>query len=608
MAVFPGLAQSQISLLDEVVVTASRNQQLLGSALPHTTVIGREDIERSQVDDLVTLLQREAGLQRIQSGGIGTVSSVFLRGAPSLQTLVLIDGVPQNKQDASGAVSLEHLMLDNIERVEIVRGNVSAVYGSGAIGGVIQIFTRSGSRDSAANLSLEVGPRALTKVSANVHTQLGDTSISAGASRLSTDGISALNAAQFSGANPDADAYRNTSAHLSLVHKLSAAHSIGVRITQSDADTQYDNAYGAPTDVQSSTTRLNQTTLYTDNTWGNWRSRLSLSQQSEKSSIHDNGVYGSNDGFTTQATILSWVNALTLSSDWLVNMGLEKQRQHVDTSSDSPSVTPYDQNRDASAVFAGLQGQMGSHSVQFNVRHDNVGDLGQSTGYLGYGYAFTNSVKLIASTSSAFNAPPLGYLFLPVYGNPQLLPERARSQELGVQYTQDQQLLRATYFDTRIEDQLNYDYATSAFANLGRTRNSGIELSYRGKWGPRDVRASLTLQDPVDDITQQRLLRRAQHLVSVGMFQPIGAWLLGANLQYRSECPDAYNDPATFSKLSTTLAASTVLDVSLSYKVSPAVMLKARLDNATDARYQTVYGYNQQARSLYLGVTWSPKL
>jgi vitamin B12 transporter len=302
------------------------------------------------------------------------------------------------------------------------------------------------------------------------------------------------------------------------------------------------------------------------------------------------------------------VNALTLSRDWLVNLGLEQQRQHVDTSSDSTYAALYDQSRDAHAEFVGLQGQLGKSSVQINLRHDEVGDLGKSTGYLGYGYALTDLIKLTASVSSAFNAPPLGYLFAPGFGNPLLKPELARSKELGVQYEQGVQLLRATYFDTCIEDQLDYDFAASAFANLGRTRNTGVELSYRGQWGSTDMRASLTLQDPVDEITQQRLLRRAEHLVSFGISQPIGAWLFGANLQYSGERPDAYSDPATFSKVTTTLAASTVLDLSVSYKVSPAVMLKARLDNVSDARYQTVYGYNQQPRSLYMGVTWSPKL
>ncbi|HSN79468.1 MAG TPA: TonB-dependent receptor, partial [Rhodoferax sp.] len=152
------------------------------------------------------------------------------------------------------------------------------------------------------------------------------------------------------------------------------------------------------------------------------------------------------------------------------------------------------------------------------------------------------------------------------------------------------------------------DFTTSAFANLGRTRNSGFELSYRGSVGDTDLRASLTLQDPVDDITGQRLLRRAETLMSLGVSHAVGPWRLGADLQYSGDRPDAYSDPATFSTVRTTLDAYTVLDLSLSYQASPTVQLKARLDNATDEGYQTVYGYNQQPRSLYVGLSWTPKI
>lgn len=604
MAAAPVLAQEKAVVLGEVVVTATRSEQLLASALPHTTVITRQDIERSQVSDLVTLLQREAGLQRTQNGGVGTVSSVFLRGAPSLQTLVLIDGVPQNKQDASGAVSLEHLMLDNIERVEIVRGNVSAIYGSGAIGGVIQIFTRTGSREPMANVAMEAGPRAWRKTSGEVSTSFGGTSLGAGVSRLRTDGFSALDSRQFSGANPDADGYRNTSSHLALVHRPSTAHSFGLRYQQSDADTQFDNAYGAPTDIQTATTRLTQTSLFSDNTWGGWRSRVTLSEQSDVSESHDNGAWGSNDGFTTRATVFNWVNTVALGGDWLATAGLEQQRQRVATRSDVYAT--YARDRDANALFAGLEGPLGAGNVQLNLRHDKVGDLSHGSGFLGYGYHVTPAVKLTASTSTAFNAPPLGYLYAPGFGNPLLKPELARSQELGLQYENGPHLLRATVFATRIQDQLNFGATT--FENIGRTRNSGVELSYRGRLGNSDLRASLTVQDPIDEITRQRLSRRAANMLALGISHPVGAWRFGADLQYSSDRADAYTDPATFSMVNTTLAAYSVLDLSLAYQVTPSVLFKARLDNATDAQYQTVYGYNQQPRSLYVGLTWSPKL
>ncbi len=605
----PSLAQSEDApQLNPVVVTATRNPQLLSATLAHTTVISREDIERSQAADLVSLLQREAGLQRTQNGGIGTVSGIFMRGAPSLQTLVLIDGVPQNKQDASGLVSLEHLMLDNIKRVEIVRGNVSAIYGSAAIGGVIQIFTRTGTREPSAGLSVEIGPRAFRKLSGSLSASAADTAISITASRLRTDGFTAVNTGQQPLANPDADGYQNTSVSLSATHRLSGDHNFGVRLMRSKGDTAYDNAFGAATDIQTSTTRLAQTTLFTDNTWGRWRSRVALSEQSDRSRAQDNGIFGSNDSFTTRTTVLNWVNTVGLGADWQATAGLEKQRQHVDTSTTSPFGVAYDANRATLAAFAGAQGRIGDGALQLNVRHDKVGVLKQNSGYLGYGYPFAEHFKAIGSVSSAFNAPPLGYLFAPGFGNPALRPELARSRELGLQYEQGAHFVRATYFVTHVRDQLTFDLTTFAFANVERARNSGVEVSYKARLGTTDLRASLTAQDPTNEGTGQALVRRARTLVSFGISQPLDAWRLGADLQYSGKRPDAYSDALTFATIRTSLAAYTVLDLTATYQMSPELVFKARLDNATDRSYQTVYGYNQQPRSLYVGVTWNPRL
>jgi vitamin B12 transporter len=605
-AAFPALAQSTTTL-PETVVTATRNPQLLGSTMPHTTVIGRADIERSQASDLVTLLQREAGLQRTQNGGVGTVSSVFMRGAPSLQTLVLIDGVPMNKQDASGTVSLEHLMLDNVERVEIVRGNVSAIYGSGAIGGVIQVFTRSGTKEPSASIGLELGPRATRKLSVHAGAQVGETSVSAGASRFGTDGFSSVNVQQHPTANPDADAYDNTSVNLSLAHRLAPSHQVGVRLSRSSGDTDYDNAYGTASDLQTSTTRLSQFSLFSDTTWGDWRSRVTLSEQSDRSRTEDNGFFGSIDSFRTRATVLSWVNNLALGSQWLATAGLERQSQRADTTTTSAFGSPYDVSRHTTALFGGIEGPVASGTVQLNARHDRVGDLSKTTGYLGYSFPVTEQVKLIASTSTAFNAPPLGYLYAPGFGNPNLKPEQARSHELGAQFGSGAHLLRATYFNTQVKDQLDYDTTAFAFANIGQTSNKGLEVSYKGKLGDTSLRSSLTLQDPVNDISGQPLTRRAKTMWSLGVSHPVAGVLVDADLRHSSARADRYSDPATFATINTTLASYTVLDLAVSYKLRSDLELRARLDNVTDADYQTVYSYNQQPRSLYLGLTWRPK-
>jgi vitamin B12 transporter len=602
VSTFSASAQSDSNhSLGEVVVTASRNPQLLSATSAHTTVITREDIENSQAPDLITLLQRDAGLQRTQNGGIGTVSSTFLRGLASLDTLVLIDGVPQNKQDASGTVSLEHIMLDNVERVEVVRGNVSAVYGSGAIGGVIQIFTRNEGRDPSASLSLEVGPRGTAKITAGASLRIGDTTLNAGASRYTTDGFSSINPLQYVTANPDADGYQNVSSHAAISQALSKDHRIGLQLTQSEGRTNYDATWMTPSDVQFSRVKLNQATAYSDNTWGAWHSRISYSEQSDSSYSFEGNLYG----FNTKVGVLTWVNTLPLGEYWLGTAGLEEQHQHVDTYSDDIFAPPYDRDRTTDAVFIGMEGCFGAATLQFNVRNDKVASLSQDTFYAGAGYSLTDAWKITASSSSAFNAPPLGYLYAPGYGNPLLKPELAQSHEVGLQYEKDKQLLRATYFDTRMQDQL--EYVGSQFANVNQTRNTGMELSYRATYGNTEARGSWTEQNPVNALTGQVLQRRARTMVSLGLSQKVGAWNVGGDIRYAGERPDVYYDPITYVSTSTNLPAYTVLDLTLSYRLSSEWLFKSRLDNVTDEKYQTVYGYNQQPQSLYAGLTWTPK-
>ena len=607
LSAFSASAQSDhAATLGEVVVTATRNPQLLSATSAHTTVINRADIENSQAQDVVTLLQREAGLQRSQNGGMGSAATIFMRGMPSLDTLILIDGVAQTKQDASGVVSLEHIMLDNVERIEVVRGNVSAIYGSGAIGGVIQIFTRTGSKEPSANIGFEVGPRNTAKGTVQVSVSAGSSSLSAGLSRLSTDGFSAVNTQQYTFANPDKDGYQNTSSNLSLNHDFSTDHRVGLQLTQSSGNSQNDTGYRGsfPSDVHASTAKLSQATLFSDNRFGTWRSRVNVSEQSERDTFFMAGSYNALYGYDMRTQILSWVNTLPIGENWLGTAGLEEQQQHVETSADD-GTPPYDINRLADAVFMGMEGCFGPFSVQFNLRNDKLGNYQKDTSYLGLGYAISEAIKLTASTSTAFNAPPLGYLYDPYSGNPMLKPESADSNEVGLQYAVGGNLVRATYFDTRIQDQLLYDFNTYTFANVTHARNTGLEVSYKGNIGTTEVRGSLTQQNPVDESTGQPLARRAKSMASVGISQPFGAWRTGVDLRYVGDRNDT--DTSTSPALPIVLSAYTVIDLTLSYRFSPQLLLTARLDNVTDEKYQTVYGYNQQPLSLYAGVTWTPK-
>jgi vitamin B12 transporter len=597
-AAFPSFSQTQATpQLRETVVTANRSEQLLTEALPHTTVIGRDMIDRSQAVDLPTLLSSEAGFQFTQNGGPGTASNVFLRGSAGLQVLVLIDGVALTKQDTTGTVSLEHIMLDQIERVEIVRGNVSAIYGSGAIGGVIQIFTRKGQGKPTGFARLEVGSYGSVRASTGVSGQFGDTRFSLGVGRHKTTGFSAMDVTQFPNENPDTDGYRNTNYNFGISHDLAKGHTLGLRAQGSDGKFEFDGGgFGTPTDIFAGRSTLATWSLYSHNKiTSDWRSELTYSQGRERS-VSDGSLsaFPFTGEAVTRSRTLNWTNFVAVGS-WLLTVGGERQGQSIDAIDSSP--TQLNRERDVTALFAGLAGAFGPHSVQLNARRDAADGLSaKTTGYAGYGFQVTPAWKLIGSVSSAFNLPPLGYLFDPFFGNPALQPETARSAELGLQWAQNGQVLRATSFRTRTSNLLQFDPTTSAFNNVANASNKGLEVSYSGKLSRTDLHGSLTLQNPTDDATGQR---RARNMASFGASMPLGQWTVGGDLRYTGARPDMPTNPE--------LPAYTVANLTTRYALTPAIALTARIDNLFDRKYQTAYGFNQSGRAAYVGVVWAQK-
>lgn len=601
----PAEAPQSRTALAETVVTANRSEQLLSEALPHTTVIGRDVIERSQAVDLPGLLSSEAGFQFTQNGGRGTSANLFLRGSASLQVLVLIDGVPLTKQDTTGSVSLEHIMLDQVERVEVVRGNVSAIYGSGAIGGVIQVFTRTGKGEPRVTALVEAGSQRSLRASVGVSGQSGETRYAVGLSRQGTGGFSAMDGQQFPLENPDADGYRNTSYSLSLSHDFVKGHRFGLRAMGSDGRFDADGeGFGSLTDIFKGVNTLNTFSLYSHNQISrDWRSELTYSQGRERS-FYDASQSSFPFDVTaiTQTRTLNWTNALALG-DWLVTLGAERQMQAIDATDSFASALQ--RQRGVTAGFAGIAGNLGAHALQFNLRSDQAEGTGSAvTGYLGYGYQLSEAWKLVASASSAFNLPPLGYLYDTVYGNPKLMPEYANSREIGLQWTQGQQIVRATWFDTRTTNQLLYvpdplDPLSGKFENVTQSSNQGLEVSYSGAVAGSDLRASLTLQDPRNESTGQAQIRRARTMASLGVSRPLGAWTLGAELRYTGERPDIQGNPS--------LEAYTLAQVSARYRLNRDTHLTARIDNLFDARYQTAYGYNQSPRAAFVGLVWNSR-
>ena len=533
-------ALSEVSkALPQVVVTASRNEQAHEDALPHTSVLTRDDIRNSSSIDLPSLLQREAGVQVVQSGGLGQDTSLFLRGSTAKQVLILLDGVPLRREAWSAAPALEHILPAQIERIEIIRGNVSAIYGSGAVGGVIQIFTQKPDAGSRQSFFVETGAQGTTTVTGSVSGQVNTTRYSLSATGVSSDGISARNTAQYPRENADRDGYRNNSVSGLFAQEWRTGQELGLRLYANSGRYDFDGlGSGISTDIGRGKSTQETLAVFSKNKISSsWDSTFTISKNrtrnDSKYDSMDPTVYVYYIRDAGQNQLAQWANQIRLSDTTILNVGAESGRDTLDsTDLLTSSNASYARNR--SSVYSGINSALGRHQFQFNLRRDAIDQAGSEvTDYAGYAYSLTSDLKFIASSSSAFNAPTLIQQFDPTYGNTTLRAERARSREFGVQQKIGNGLIRLTAFRTTTRDQFSYDPTTYVTVNIDRARNEGIEMSGYGEWAGTNFRVSLTLQDPVNLSTGETLSRNAKTLASLSASRKYGLWNVGRCQLYR---------------------------------------------------------------------------
>ena len=590
------LAQTAAQL-PAVVITASRSEQRVQDALPATTLITAADIERVQVSDLPTLLRQVTGVEITQTGGQGKQSSAFVRGGASRHTLVLIDGVPINTL-SFGSASIEHIPLANVERIEIVRGNVSALYGSAALGGVIQIFTKEATGAPKLGVTIQTGSRGLRQLDASGTVKLASgTRLSATVQELHDGGLNAIDQAKLPGTNPDTDGYKRRAVSFGLLQDIGAA-TVGLRLRDANGSTQYDSGFGPATQADES--------RFTER-----GAALDMVLKATQALTIKAAVTSSANKLDAKVTAFPYfVNSksqgTSIGADWQlsnaqrVTVGLENTKQTIA----SDTVYVKDARKQSSARL-GYQVDLAQHQLQFNLRHDKYSDFGSaSTYFAGYAYRISDAWRVNASASTGFNAPNFNDLYYPFGGNPLLKPERLQSREMGVQFAQAGQELRAVYFANRYTDLIGYD-STFTSVNIDKAKNNGIEVSWRGRFGNTSVNAGLTSQNPLDGTTGKRLLRRAKTLVNAGISQDIGAWNVGGNLRYSGAREDRFTNPATFASGSTTLPSFTVLDLNASYALNKSFKAFGRVDNLLNKSYETIYGYRQVPRGVFAGVSWT---
>jgi vitamin B12 transporter len=594
--------------LDEVVVTAARVEQPLDQSMAHVTVIGPKEIRESQAADVPSLLKNLSGVEIYQAGGVGKQSSLFVRGTNSSHALVLLDGVRIGSA-TSGMTAIDQLMLDQVERIEVVRGNVSSLYGSEGIGGVIQIFTKRGKGAPALNVSAGAGSHNTRRATARFGGEAGDTLFHVQVSKFKTDGVSSIKSSLVPTVNPDKDGYDNTSISANVRQQFGDDHSLLFSLFNSRADSQTDNAFGLTSDTNQSRAAVSTMTLASNNRLSEmWQSKLQLSQGMDDTQNFLNGVpdLGLGAQFKTVSDQTSWQNTLQLGQHNVLNIGVEQLKQRVSSSTIFTRT-----NRTDDSLFAGYTGVYGAHQVQLNLRRDRYSDFGAAdTHLLGYGYEVNDAWRVTASTATAFKAPTLNDLFYPFVdygfgfsytGNPNLKPERSRNNELGLHYVQGAQRADIVYFDNRISDLIVNNYLpASTMVNLGEARIDGFEVSYAGHFGDTGVKAALTQQNPRDAQTGLALLRRAKSFSSIGLTQKFGAWQVGSEWQHSGVRADI--DINTFSR--TTLASYDVVNLTARYALDKQFGLSLRVDNLFNKDYMLAHGYNTLGRTLFVGLNY----
>ena len=487
-------------LYDSYAVTAARGSQPIADVLADVTVIGAAEIARAGAQSVTELLQRQPGVEITQNGGPGSLSGIFLRGANRGQTLVLIDGI-RIASSSAGATSLEAIPLDQIDRIEILRGPASSLYGADAIGGVVQVFTRRGTASLTGNASAGYGTYGTWDVKGGVSGTSGPLTFAVQGAAKASNGFNAVvDPASFL-FNGDKDGYKNQSVSANAGFTIAPDQELTAQFFRSHLDNQFDGGPG-----------FDDRTITVAETWQvASRNRLApfwVSRLSAGAGIDDSRTESAFDDFpfkTTQRQY-AWQNEFTLPLGMLT-AGFERREEHLATDA-AFAVT----ERNTNSLFGIYQVRIDEHALQANLRHDDSNQYGgKTTGSIAYGYRFAPALRVTAGYSTGFKAPSFNDLYYPGFSNPDLVPETSKNLEGGIYWNGNVEAasveLRAIAYRNRVSQliifQCDADF-NCAPHNVNRATLEGVTLGLEARAdNGATLSASLDIQSPEDDITGQ---------------------------------------------------------------------------------------------------------
>ncbi|KQZ79327.1 ligand-gated channel protein [Rhodanobacter sp. Root561] len=592
--------QSEAAHPGAVVVTATRTAITVDDALSSVSVITRADIERLQPLSLADLLTGLPGVSFANVGGYGQQTSLFLRGTNSAHSLVLIDGV-RIGGISSGLAAFEQIPVEQIERIEVVRGPRSSLYGADAIGGVIQIFTRRGSQDGALrpSFSLTTGSQNLLR---------GQFGLSGGSEHAwynlavgaqHTRGINSCRVGAgtvFAGCytdEPDNDPYRNENLVANGGYRWDNGAELRGSWLRSLGEIHFDGSY----QNRSRTVQQTAGAAFSFNPLQAWKTTLSAGQNIDR---YDNYENESFVGYIwSKRNQASWQNDVSLADNQLLTLGVDWQGEKIESDTGFLATRRHD-----TGSFVQYQGTFGRNEVQLSARRDHNSQYGDhDTGAAAWGYRFDGGLKLSASYGSAFHAPTFNDLYYPYgSGNPDLKPEKSRSAELGLSRQLDSWNWAVNAYQTRIDQLIALD--SNYFPmNVSRARIRGVEGQLGVNLGGWQLQGYASWLQPRNDdggVNDGRVLqRRPEHTARIDLDRRIGEWGIGATVNGAGR---AFDDAANRHAL----GGYSTTDLRASWHFAPGWQLEARIANVFDRQYETVWYYNQPRRSGFLTLRYSP--
>lgn len=597
-------AQTAPTDLDEVVVTATRTPIALVDSIAPIQVLDREEIERSQARSLPELLRGRAGIDLHNQGGPGKLTTMSIRGTETDHVLVLVDGVRMGSASA-GLVMFHDLPVDQIDRIEIVRGPRSSLYGSEALGGVIQIFTRRDRGAVTPRFSAGIGSNSLREASAGVGGGNERGWFGIDAAYQKTDGINSCrgSAVLFAGCfadEPDRDGYRNRSVSARGGIALGETVSLEGNLLRAEAENEYDGTIFGGNESDNLQEAIGATMTWTPS------QAVQLTLQAGRSRDESDNFFRDGDAaerafvsaFDTRRDSASLQADFAPAAGQALSVGVDWHEDRLE------STTEYDVgSRDGTAVFAGYQGRFGRHRLQASARHDDNEQFGgHTTGSIGWGVDLQHGLRLNAGYATGFRAPSFNELYFPNSGNPDLGPEESKGVNLGI--SQDLRSLRWALdaYETRIDDLIGYD-SSFALVQADEARIRGAEFTLDTRLADWDFSLQLSHVDPrnrSDGANYDNLLaRRARNTGRIDLDRAFGDLRLGVTLNGAGH---RYDDAANRVRL----GGYATTDLRLEYAINPDWTLQARATNVFDRDYETIAWYNQPGREYGLTLRWHP--